>query len=100
MRKKTKHPHANGHIYDNGDGTFTATSLWRSRDGKYVVCQGPFPFGMTRTPDSKEMDRAVRRQTTGPVGVMIRAATTRPYYAKVLASTIVELMNDLGEVAP
>lgn len=98
MNKKEKK--TEGHIYDNGDGTFTAPILWRSRDGKYVVCQGPFPYGMTRSPDSKDMERAIRRLIMGESGLMIRGATTRNYYAKVLASTVLEMSNALGEVAP
>lgn len=98
MRKKKVHPGTL--IRDNGDGTFTAEIFWRSRDGKYVVCQGPFPHGMTRSPDSSLIERAIRRQTTGLDGIVVRGHTTRPFYAKVLASTILEMRNDLGEVAP
>lgn len=75
--------------------------LWRSKSGKWVVVQGPFPESMARSETRDHPDKAAKALTDN---VYARPGTTRDdQYAKVHANDILEILkgqNEFGPVTP
>jgi hypothetical protein len=85
---------------DEDDQPFRGEVVWTSRDGKYVVVKGPFPYGLIRSADSEDIETAKNRKIAGILGLYQRGETTRAWYAKMMAAQVEPTTNHLGEVAP
>ncbi len=78
--------------------TIEAKPVWTSEDGEYAVIEGPFPPGLPRSLDSKDIGTAMRRD---PETIQVRGGTTQPRrYAKVASYSVTPNENEYGEICP
>lgn len=82
----------------DADGKLPRPILWTSANKRYVVVEGPFPYGFVRSIDADSIERASRRETEDLIS---RPETTKTgRYCKVRRSDIAITHNEFGEVAP
>lgn len=75
--------------------------LWQDKTGKYVVIEGPFPYGFVRSADAKSVHMAARRDLHTDLGeIMSRPETNSDKrYAKTLADYVLPVENEWGPVS-
>lgn len=73
--------------------------LWKSKSGKFVVVEGPFPHGFIRCETRRTVDQASR--TSAESEMFTRGGTHKAgWYAKTLARYVVVPNNEWGEICP
>ncbi len=82
----------------NPDGKLPRAILWTSANKRYVVVEGPFPYGFVRSTDADSVEKAAKRDVND---IQSRPDTTKTgRYAKVRTQDIAETHNEWGEVSP
>lgn len=78
----------------------TKKILWTSKSGAWVVVEGPFPGGFSRTLTAKTITAAINRQAKDPEeGMQIRPGCATGY-AKTLSRLVIASNEEWGEVCP
>ncbi len=80
------------------DGKLQRKLLWISANKRYVVVEGPFPYGFVRSLDSASIEGAAKMVQADVYSRPETSKTGR--YAKVRRSDIILTHNEFGEIAP
>ena len=75
---------------------------WRSKSGKIVVVEGPFPAGLFRT-DTRKTPEAAAKVPMGDMYTHSEPTNQTLRWAKVSAEDIIEIFdgeNEYGEICP
>ena len=75
--------------------------LWQDKSGKYVVIEGPFPYGFVRSADAPTVHKASMRQPYTELGELIaRPETTADRrYAKTLKEYVSPVEDQWGPIS-